>query len=98
MALIYLSSQLKYTMTKFRATLLFYAIAFTAIYLLFRVSPSQHDGSPGLGASAFMIFTMIVAILFVMNIYKGIRIHKQYFLIAAVHLLVLIWGGSRLFS
>jgi len=83
-------------MTRFRATLIFYAIAFTVIYLLFRVSPNHHDGAPDLGARSFAVFIIIVGILCAVNIYRGIRIHKQYFLVAALHLLVLLWGGSKL--
>ncbi len=61
-------------MTKFRAPLIFYAIAFTVIYLLFRVSPGQHDGAACTSGSTVLshdIYNDSSKYCVAMNIYRG---------------------------
>lgn len=84
-------------MNKYVATLIFYAVAIAVIVVLHKLSPDAQDGGPGLGSLAILLLAIIMVVLIGLNIYRGVRIDKSYFVIAAIHALVLIIGGYKLF-
>jgi hypothetical protein len=53
------------------------------------ISPTAHDGGLGFGGLAIILLTLTVLVLVIVNIYKGIKKEKGYFVIAGIHLLIL---------
>lgn len=77
-------------MNKYIATLIFYIVSFVVIYVLNLLSPGAHDGGLGFGGLALILFVLIVIVLIGISIYKGIKKSKDYFIIAAIHFLILL--------
>lgn len=85
-------------MNKYLATLLFYIVAIVIVIVLSKLSPNAHDGGPGLGSLAIVVLALIIIVLFAINLYRGFQTDKSYFIIAGIHLLVLIIVGGKLFG
>ncbi len=78
-------------MNKYVAVLLFYGISILVIFILSKISPTAQDGGPGLGDLAFLLFCLIVAGLFIFNIYRGFAVDSSFFIIAGIHLVVILY-------
>ncbi len=83
-------------MKKYQSTIIFYVVSVLVIYLLSILSPNQQDGGPGLGSLAIVLFVLAVMVMAVINAFKGIK-QKEYFLLAGIHLLVLLLVIGNLF-
>ncbi len=84
-------------MNKYLLTLIFYTVAFIVIYVLNKLSPNAHDGGLGFGSMAIVLLALILVVLVGLNIYRGIKVDKEYFIIAGIHLIILIGGVYKLF-
>lgn len=84
-------------MNKYLVTLLFYAGAFLIIFVLNKFSPNAQDGGLGFGSLAIMLLVLVLIVLIGVNIYRGIKTDKEYFIIAGIHLVVLLGGVYKLF-
>jgi hypothetical protein len=84
-------------MNKYLRTLLFYVISFAVIFILNMISPTAHDGGLGLGGLAAILLTVTVLVLVIVNVYRGIKKEKGYFVIAGIHLFILFVMIFRLF-
>lgn len=78
-------------MNKYLAVLVFYGISILVIFILSKLSPTAHDGGPGFGDLAFLSFSLVVVALFIFNVYKGFAVDKSYFIVAGIHLLVVLY-------
>lgn len=67
-------------------------ISFVLIFVLTKISPNAQDGGLGFGALAMLLLGLIMVILIGINVYKGIKVDNEYFVIAGIHL-VLLAGG-----
>ncbi|CCH00516.1 hypothetical protein FAES_2507 [Fibrella aestuarina BUZ 2] len=76
-------------MDKYTLTALFYVIATIITVVGMKFGPSAQDGGPGLGDLILLAFTCIVLILAVLNVVWGFSRDNTYFILAAVHFLVL---------
>ena len=77
-------------MNKYLGTLIFYVVSFVVIYGLNIISPGQPDGGPGWGSFAVVILVLSALVLTIFNAYKGFKTSKDYFILAGVHLLVVM--------
>jgi hypothetical protein len=77
------------TFKQIRPTLLFYALAIAAVYILEKLSPSG-PCSPGLGVLAFFLLIPIVAALLIRNIYLTLKVDKVNFANVILHIVALI--------
>ncbi|MBL7921493.1 MAG: hypothetical protein JNJ40_14335 [Bacteroidia bacterium] len=84
-------------MNKYIKALIFYVAAFIVIYVLDLLSPGAHDGGLGLGGLAIILLVFVIMALICIHIYKGIKKSKDHFIIAAIHLLILLGVISKLF-
>jgi hypothetical protein len=84
-------------MNKFKGISLFYIAAFAILYGLNKLSPGQPDGGLGFGGLSIILFMLLVIVLICFNLFKGIKHGREYFLLAGVHLLVLLVLISTLF-
>ena len=84
-------------MNKYIATSLFYIVAIAIIFLLNKFNPNAQDGGLGFGSMAIVLLGLIIIVLLGVNIYKGIKVDKEYFIIAGIHLVVLVSGVYKLF-
>ncbi len=84
-------------MNKYLLTFIFYITSIGIILLLNIISPNAHDGGLGLASLAIILMLVVVFGLVVVNIYKGFKKNKEYFLIAAMHVLVLLGTTFSLF-
>lgn len=84
-------------MNKYLVTLIFYIAAFVIIYVLNKFSPNAQDGGLGFGSMAIMLLVLVLIVLIGINIYKGINVDKEYFIIAGIHFVVLAGGVYKLF-
>jgi hypothetical protein len=75
---------------KILLALIFYGIAFLVIFLLNKLSPNAHDGGLGFGGMAVLLLPLIGLVLMGLNIYWGITIEKQYFIIAGIHFIAVL--------
>ncbi len=78
-------------MNKYFAVLLFYGISISVIFILSRISPTKQDGGPGLGDLAFLLFSVLIVGLFLFSIYKAITGNSSFYIIAGIHLLVMLY-------
>ncbi|MBX3240638.1 MAG: hypothetical protein KIT80_00630 [Chitinophagaceae bacterium] len=78
-------------MNKYLALLLFYSIGALVIFILNKISPPAHDGGPGFGTLAFLLFCIIIILLIIYNTYKGFSADPGYFIIAGIHLAILLF-------
>jgi hypothetical protein len=83
-------------MNKYLTTLTFYVVSCVIIYVLNMISPGQQDGGLGFGGVATMLLVLVVLVLTVINIYKGFK-NKEHFLLAGIHLLILLVMVTQLF-
>ena len=72
-----------------RIVFLYSALALT-IYILDMISPGAHDGGLGLGGLALLLVPLLLLIITCVNIYKGFKINKSYFLIALIHIVTVV--------
>ena len=84
-------------MNKFKATAVFYVIALVVVFGLNKLSPGQQDGGLGFGGLSIILLVIMVFALLCFNLYKAIRHGKDYFLLAVIHLLVLLVIVGKLF-
>lgn len=84
-------------MKKYLHTLIFYTVSFLVIFLLNTLSPNAHDGGLGFGSIAIILLALTVIVLIGLNIYRGIKVDKAYFIIAGIHILLLLGGVCKLF-
>jgi hypothetical protein len=84
-------------MNKYLSTLIFYTASFLIIFLLNTISPNAHDGGLGLGSIAILLLTLVLIVLIGVNIYRGIKKDKGYFIITAIHAAVLLGGVFTFF-
>ncbi len=84
-------------MNKYIATLIFYIVSFVVIYVLNWLSPGQHDGGLGFGSIALILLVFVIIALMIISIYKGIKKSKDYFILSAVHFLILLGLLSTFF-
>ncbi len=84
-------------MNKYLSTLIFYAVSFLTIFLLTKLSPDAHDGGLGFGSLAIILLLLILIALIGVNIYRGAKKDKGYFIIAGIHLIVLLASVFTLF-
>ena len=84
-------------MKKYIVTLAFYAISFIVIYAMNNLSPGQQDGGPGLASLAIILVVIAALILAGVNVYKGIKGNKEYFILAAIHFIISVAIINSLF-
>lgn len=84
-------------MNKYLVTLPFYVAALVIIYVLNKFSPNVQDGGLGFGSMAIMLLALVLIVLIGINIYRGIKVDKEYIIIAGIHLVVLVGGLYKLF-
>jgi len=78
-------------MNKYLVVLVFYSISALVIFILSKISPAAQDGGPGLGSLAFLLCCIILLGLFIFNIYRGFAVDRSYFIIAGIHLVVILY-------
>ena len=81
---------LNLNMRKYITTLIFYVVAFAVVYVLNWLSPGAHDGGIGFGGLALILLVFASIALIGISIYKGIKKSKDYFILAAIHFLILL--------
>ncbi|MEO6135024.1 MAG: hypothetical protein ABIP35_07720 [Ginsengibacter sp.] len=72
-----------------RPTLLFYAVAIAAVYILGKFSPSG-PCTPGLGALSFFLLIPIAAVLLLRNIYLTIKVDKANLINIILHIAAIV--------
>ena len=85
-------------MNKYLATLIFYIASFIIIYVLNWLSPGAHDGGLGLGSLAIILLVFVIVVLIGINIYRGFKKSKGYFIIVGIHFLILLGLISTFFA
>lgn len=83
-------------MNKYVKLLLFYS-AVLVVYFLNVLFPNAPDGGLDLGGLSVLGFGLAIIIMLGISIYKGIRSDKGYFIIAAIHFIILSAGIFFLF-
>ena len=76
------------TLKLIKPTLLFYAIAVAAIYILGKISPSG-PCTPGLGDLSFFLLLPIAGGLLLRNIYLTFKVDKSNLIIVILHIVAL---------
>jgi hypothetical protein len=61
------------------------------------LSPGQQDGGLGFGAVSIVLLVLVSLVLAFINLFKGFRGSKEHFILAGIHLLVLVVIVGRLF-
>ena len=84
-------------MNKYLRLLIFYVLAAIIIYVLELLSPGAHDGGLGLGGLAVLLLVLTIVVLLIISLYKGFAKDKTYFIIAAIHFVILMVGAFTLF-
>ncbi|MBA2611297.1 MAG: hypothetical protein H0U95_04945 [Bacteroidetes bacterium] len=84
-------------MNKYIATLIFYIASFIIIYVLNLLSPGAQDGGWGLGSVAVILLVFVIVALIGISSYKGIKKSKSYFILTAIHFLILLGLLSTFF-
>jgi len=84
-------------MNKYIKTLVFYIVSFAVIYLLNYLSPGAHDGGLGFGGLALILLVLVITVLIGISIYKGFKKSKDYFILTAIHFLILLGLLSTFF-
>lgn len=84
-------------MNKYLATLIFYIASIALVFILSKLSPDAHDGGPGFGSLLIIVLCIVITILAIINIYRGIKTDSNYFILAAIHILVLAIALKKFF-
>ncbi len=84
-------------MNKYIATLVFYLVAFIIFYVVNKYSNSPQDGGLSWSSIVIMVGMLAILVLLGINVYKGFSVDKAYFILAGIHLLVLIGLVYKLF-
>lgn len=74
------------------SVLIFYFAAAILVWVLTQFSPHAADGGWSLNAIAIIVLLFVVALLALINFYKGFKIEKTFFILGLLHLLVLLIG------
>lgn len=61
------------------------------------LSPNAHDGGLGLGSIGILLLVLVILVLIGVNIYRGIKKDKGYFIISAIHAAVLLGSLFQFF-
>lgn len=70
-------------------TLLFYTVAFATLFILNKVDPGG-PCVPGLGALCLLLLIPVSIGLLIKNIYTAIKKDKNYFIVVATHVVVMV--------
>jgi hypothetical protein len=77
-------------MSKYLGTVFFYSVWVAVIYGVYTISPGQQDGGLGWGSVVLVLFVLSILLLLIFNVFKGFKVNKAYFIVAGIHLLMLM--------
>ncbi|MFM6954888.1 MAG: hypothetical protein ACKOWL_07870 [Sphingobacteriaceae bacterium] len=77
-------------MKPYFGTLVFYSTSAAIIYAINKLSPGQQDGGLGCGSVVLLLVVVSVLVLLIFNAFKGFKTNKTYFIVAGIHLLMLV--------
>ncbi len=77
--------------------ILFYVVAFATILVLYRLSPDEKDGEPGLAIQALIGVIGIAAVWMVVSLVQGFVVSANYFLVTLLHFAILSLVAFRFF-
>ncbi|ANH83828.1 hypothetical protein A8C56_09890 [Niabella ginsenosidivorans] len=70
---------------------LFYVIAFLIVFAFAKLSPDGDGNDLGMGSMAVIFFMVLIALLAVINFIKGITMSKNFFIVALIHTVILVF-------
>ncbi len=77
-------------MNKYLVLLIFYLATAAVYFICNKIEPPARDGGLGLGGFALILGALAVLVYFIIAVIKGFW-DREFFVIAFIHLVVLLW-------
>jgi len=79
-------------MKRYTSVITFYLAAFLVVWGLSRMDKPAPDGGWGFSAYALILIGCIIALLAIVNFYKGFKRERYFLIIGLLHLIILLAG------
>ncbi len=70
---------------------IFYIVASLIVFAFAKLNPDGDGSDLGMGSMAIIFFMVLIALLAVINFIKGITMSKNFFIVALVHSVILVF-------
>lgn len=77
---------------RIKFVLIFYLMVAALVWLSTRLRPLGTDGGWGLNAVVIIVVLFVIALLAIINFYRGFKRERTFFILGLLHLLVLLTG------